>query len=155
MQSDLEGRAAHNAEIQARAREQMMAIGVTPESVEDLVESFYARIRNHETLGLVFNSHIQDRWPEHMQRMKQFWNALAFKTGSYGGKPVQAHYGIHGITPELFPQWLQAFRLTLQESNMSEQAQEWFYLTAERIAKSLTLSLFYNPAFDDPNRTMR
>ena len=152
MQSDLEGRAAHTAETQARAKEKMRMIGVTPESIEELVESFYARIRNHETLGLVFNAHIQNRWPEHMQRMKLFWTALAFKTGSYGGKPVQAHYGIQGITPELFPQWLQAFRQTLQESNFSDEAQEWFYLTAERIAKSLTLSLFYNPAFDDPNR---
>jgi hemoglobin len=25
--------------------------------------------------------------------------------------------------------------------------------TAERIARSLTLSLFYNPALDDPHRT--
>ncbi|MFN7091574.1 MAG: globin, partial [Allorhizobium sp.] len=26
----------------------------------------------------------------------------------------------------------------------------WFMASAERIAKSLVLSLFYNPAFDDP-----
>jgi hemoglobin len=29
----------------------------------------------------------------------------------------------------------------------------WFMATAERIARSLTLSLFYNPALDDPHRT--
>lgn len=152
MQSDLEGRAAHSAEIQMRAKEQMAAIGITEQLIDDLVERFYAKIKEHETLGAVFNQHIQNRWPEHMTKMKQFWTALAFKTGSYGGKPVQAHFGVQGISSELFPQWLHTFHLTLEDSNISDEAQQWFYSTAERIAKSLTLSLFYNPAFDDPKR---
>jgi hemoglobin len=150
MQSDLIGRAANTAEIQRRSKEQMAAIGVTPETVEELVDAFYLRVQRHETLGPVFNAHIQDQWPEHMAQMKLFWIALAFKTGSYGGRPVQAHMRVVGITPDLFPQWLQLFRLTLEERNLSAEACDWFYTTAERIAKSLTLSLFYNPAMDDP-----
>jgi hemoglobin len=150
MQSDLEGRAANSAAIQQRAAEHMASIGVTPEFIDSLVEAFYLRIQQHETLGEVFDAHIQSRWPEHMARMKLFWNALAFKTGSYSGRPVQAHLNVHGLTPELFPQWLQLFRLTLEDNKASEEAREWFYATAERIAKSLTLSLFYNPALDDP-----
>lgn len=34
--------------------------------------------------------------------MKQFWTAIAFKNGSYGGKPVQAHLGVQGMSAELF-----------------------------------------------------
>jgi hemoglobin len=153
MQDKIEGRAANSAAIQMRALEQMTSIGITPLLIDQFVEAFYVRVQKHETLGPVFNTHIQDRWPEHLSRMKLFWNALAFKTGSYGGRPVQAHLGVHGIEPELFLQWLQLFRLTLEDLNVTKHAQDWFNSTAERIARSLTLSLFYNPALDDPQRS--
>lgn len=153
MSNELSGRAANSAAIQQRAAEHMAAIGVTPELIEALVDTFYARIQSHETLGVVFGNHIEDRWAEHLARMKEFWKALAFKTGNYSGRPVQAHLKVEGITPELFPQWLRLFSSTLEDIEASPEAKEWFYNTAERIAKSLTLSLFYNPALDDPRRS--
>lgn len=150
MQNELQARAAHNAEVQKRAAQSMAEIGITPEFINRFVDTFYAGIRIHQTLGPVFNDHIKDRWADHLARMKQFWSALAFKTGDYGGRPVQAHMGVHGISPELFPQWLQLFHRTLDESDASQEAKHWFGATAERIARSLTLSLFYNPALDAP-----
>lgn len=150
MSNDLSARAANSAAIQQRAAEQMAKMGVTPELIDVLVETFYTRIQSHETLGEVFGNHIGDRWDAHLSRMKEFWKALAFKTGHYSGRPVQAHLKVGGITPELFPQWLRLFSSTLEDIEASSEAKEWFYNTAERIAKSLTLSLFYNPALDDP-----
>ena len=84
--------------------------------------------------------------------MKRFWSAVAFKNGAYGGKPVQAHLGVQNMTPDLFPQWLELFSKTLADIAPGQPAHDWFMATAERIAKSLTLSLFYNPALDDPAR---
>ena len=150
MSNDLSARAANSAAIQQRAAEQMAKMGVTPKLIDTLVDTFYARVQSHETLGLVFGNHIEDRWAEHLALMKEFWKALAFKTGNYSGRPVQAHLKVKGISPELFPQWLQLFYNTLDDIDASPEAKEWFYNTAERIAKSLTLSLFYNPALDDP-----
>jgi len=57
---------------------------------------------------------------------------------------------VANMTPDLFPQWLSLFADTLDDIAPSEEAKAWFMATAERIARSLTLSLFYNPALDDP-----
>lgn len=150
MQDQIAAKAAHNAEIQNRAEKAMAAIGIDAGFVDLLVETFYGRVLEHPTLGPVFDARLSGRWPEHMARMKQFWAAVAFKTGGYGGKPVQAHLGVKGMSAELFPQWLALFSATLDDIAPSPQAHSWFMETAERIAKSLTLSLFYNPAMDDP-----
>lgn len=150
MQDQIAAKAAHNAEIQNRAEKAMAAIGIDAGFVDLLVETFYGRVLEHPTLGPVFDARLSGRWPEHMARMKQFWAAVAFKDGGYGGKPVQAHLGVKGMSAELFPQWLALFSATLDDIAPSPQAHSWFMETAERIAKSLTLSLFYNPAMDDP-----
>ncbi|CUW90943.1 truncated hemoglobin [Agrobacterium tumefaciens] len=150
MQDQIAAKAAHNAEIQNRAEKAMAAIGIDAGFVDLLVETFYGRVLEHPTLGPVFDARLSGRWPEHMARMKQFWAAVAFKNGGYGGKPVQAHLGVKGMSAELFPQWLALFSATLDDIAPSPQAHSWFMETAERIAKSLTLSLFYNPAMDDP-----
>ncbi|CAD0209919.1 globin [Agrobacterium tumefaciens] len=150
MQYQIAGRAVHNAEIQDRAEKAMAEIGVDAAFIDLLVETFYGRVLEHQTLGPVFDARLAGRWPEHMARMKQFWTAIAFKNGSYGGKPVQAHLGVQGMSAELFPQWLALFSVTLDDIAPSRKAHDWFMETAERIARSLTLSLFYNPAMDDP-----
>ncbi|NSX84140.1 truncated hemoglobin [Agrobacterium tumefaciens] len=150
MQNDVAARAAHNAEIQHRAEKAMAEIGVDADFIDLLVETFYGRVLEHPTLGPVFDARLTGRWPEHMARMKQFWAAVAFKNGGYGGKPVQAHLGIKGMSAELFPQWLALFSATLDDIAPNREAHGWFMETAERIARSLTLSLFYNPAMDDP-----
>ena len=64
----------------------------------------------------------------------------------------QAHLGVANMTPELFPKWLSLFSQTLDDVAPTPEAKVWFMATAERIAKSLTLSLFYNPALDDPTK---
>ncbi len=125
-------------------------IGVTPAFVVHLVETFYGRVRAHPELGPVFEARLAGRWPEHMEKMKRFWSAVAFKDGSYGGKPVVAHQGIANLNPPLFQVWLGLFSATLDDIAPSAEAKAWFMATAERIAKSLVLSLFYNPADDDP-----
>lgn len=152
MHDDLVGRAAHRADITARAEAQMAAIGVDRAFIDRLVETFYGRIQGHETLGPVFEGRLHGRWPEHLAKMKAFWASVAFKNGAYGGKPVQAHHGVDGMAEGLFLDWLALFRQTLADLGASEEAQAWFMATAERIARSLVLALFYNPAFDDPAR---
>ncbi|MNT79652.1 hypothetical protein D3C72_2190060 [compost metagenome] len=84
--------------------------------------------------------------------MKAFWASVAFKNGAYGGKPVQAHHGVAGVTEGLFIEWLALFDQTLVDMEATDEARAWFMATAERIARSLVLALFYNPALDDPAR---
>lgn len=143
-------RLSHFAAIRTRAKAEMQAIGVTADFIPLLVETFYGRVRAHPELGPVFGGRLQGRWPEHMEKMNRFWSAVTFKDGGYMGKPVMAHQGVAGMNPPLFQTWLGLFSDTLDDIAPSPEAKAWFMATAERIAKSLVLSLFYNPADDDP-----
>ncbi|MDK1373428.1 MULTISPECIES: truncated hemoglobin [unclassified Sinorhizobium] len=150
MNDELQARAAHSAAIRERAEAEMNAIGIDHAFIGRLVDTFYARVLAHPELGPVFDARLSGRWPEHMEKMKSFWSSVAFRSGAYGGKPVQAHFGIANMKPELFPKWLALFAATLDDIAPNNDAKAWFMTTAERIARSLTLSLFYNPALDDP-----
>ncbi|NKK61744.1 group III truncated hemoglobin [Rhizobium ruizarguesonis] len=152
MDNDIQGRPAHVAAIRERAEAEMRDMGVDGAFIDRLVETFYARVLAHPDLGPVFDARLSGRWPEHMTKMKSFWSAVAFRSGAYGGKPVQAHTHVANLTPDLFPKWLSLFAATLDDIAPSPEAKAWFMATAERIAKSLVLSLFYNPALDDPTR---
>lgn len=150
MDNDIQGRPAHIAAIRERAEAEMREMGVDEAFIDRLVETFYARVLAHPDLGPVFDARLSGRWPQHMAKMKSFWSAVAFRNGAYGGKPVQAHVGVANMTPDLFPKWLELFSTTLDDIAPNQEAKAWFMAAAERIARSLTLSLFYNPALDDP-----
>ncbi|MBB4066418.1 group III truncated hemoglobin [Gellertiella hungarica] len=153
MREELVGRAAHVEAIRQKAEAEMAAIGIDQALIERVVETFYGRIARHRTLGPVFEGRLAGRWDDHLAKMKRFWSAIAFKSGAYGGKPVQAHLGISGMREPLFADWLALFAETLQDVVPDERARAWFMATAERIAKSLQLALFYNPAIDDPAKS--
>ncbi len=150
MAEELVARAAHVEAISERARADMAALGIDQAGIDRLVETFYGRIAAHPALGPVFHARLDGRWDDHLAKMKRFWSAIAFKNGAYGGKPVQAHLGIKGMEERLFADWLQLFGETLAEIFPGADARAWFMTTAERIARSLFLALFYNPALDDP-----
>ncbi|AEH79985.1 Globin-like protein [Sinorhizobium meliloti SM11] len=150
MSDELKGHAVQSAAMRERAEAEMKALGIDEAFIGKLVDTFYARVLAHPELGPVFDARLSGRWPEHMEKMKSFWSAVAFRSGAYGGKPVQAHLGVANMSPELFPKWLGLFAATLDDIAPNEEAKAWFMATAERIARSLTLSLFYNPALDDP-----
>ncbi len=152
MEQELKVRAAHLAGIREKAEAEMAAMGIDAAFIDRLVDTFYGRVQAHSRLGPVFDGRLAGRWPDHMEKMKRFWSSVAFKNGAYGGKPVQAHLGVQGMAADLFPEWLTLFSETLDDIAPSLEAKDWFMATAERIAKSLTLSLFYNPALDDPAR---
>ncbi|WFR95418.1 group III truncated hemoglobin [Rhizobium tumorigenes] len=150
MTNELQGRAAQIAAMRERAEADMLRIGIDMAFIDQLVEEFYQRIQVHPRLGPVFEARLSGRWPEHMEKMKRFWSSIALKTGAYGGKPVQAHASVEGLVPEMFPEWLGLFAATLADIAPTPEARDWFMTTAERIAKSMFLALFYSPANDAP-----
>ncbi|MDE1150063.1 MAG: group III truncated hemoglobin [Azospirillaceae bacterium] len=130
-----------NPRLDGERTRQMLAaqaagMGITEAFIDDLVETFYARVRVHPLLGPVFNTAIAD-WPAHLARMKDFWSSLALWTGRYHGKPVRAHQSMPGLTPALFPPWLALFRDTLADIAPSPQAAAFFMDRADRVAATL------------------
>ena len=44
------------------------------QEISILVNTFYTKIRNNETLGPIFNNRIPaDKWPEHIDKLTDFW----------------------------------------------------------------------------------
>ena len=116
---------------------------ITEESLKLLVDTFYARVRQDELIGPVFNGAIDD-WPEHLERLQAFWSSVMLTSGRYKGRPLPAHIK-HGdaINPAAFERWLGLWRETTSElfdADVAAALQE----KAERIAESLSLGIAYH-----------
>ncbi len=124
-------------------------VGIDEAMVHRMVHSFYARIREDEMLGPIFNGAIQNRWDTHLANMVDFWSSVVLMTGRYSGRPMAAHLlldakrGEHGM-PRLgqphFDRWLELFRATAAEVCPPEAA-ALFVGRAEKIAQSFVMGL--------------
>src|SRR5437868_3898242 len=100
-----------------------------------MVHAFYARVRQDEVLGPIFDTHIDD-WDPHLARLVDFWSAILRRTGRFTGAPMPKHAVLPGLTAALFERWLDLFRETAgaqPNRAMAEEAQAM----AQRIAQSL------------------
>ncbi|MCZ8093464.1 MAG: group III truncated hemoglobin, partial [Acidovorax sp.] len=60
--------------------------------ISTLIATFYARVREDESLGTVFARAIPEgHWAEHFGHMNAFWSSVMLSSGRYHGKPVQMH----------------------------------------------------------------
>ncbi len=110
-----------------------------------LVDEFYARVRAHPRLGPVFADAIaEDGWPAHLRKMYAFWSSVMLTSGRYKGNPVAVHAAVAGISPELFPLWLDLFEATARDLFVADLAAR-FCAKARSIAESLKLALFFRP----------
>ncbi|MDR6671053.1 DUF1971 domain-containing protein [Rhizobium sp. 1399] len=104
-----------------------------------VLERFYEKVRRDPMLGPVFT--VVADWPEHLQRLTEFWSSLMLTTGKYKGNPVAIHL-IHSdkIEPAMFERWLAIWRETTDEMLPLAVAQE-MQIKAGRIASRLNLAL--------------
>lgn len=64
--------------------------GIDEVALGRLVSAFYARVREDEELGPIFNDAIHD-WPEHVTTLTAFWSSVMLTSGRYKGNPMMAH----------------------------------------------------------------
>jgi len=129
-------------------RRQANGYGIDEEFVSLLVESFYEKIRADKDLGPIFDGVIGENWPTHMAKMKQFWGAIALKTGDYQGRPMPAHMKLKQVERWHFDRWLELFAQNLNEIAPSAEAKSFFNARAQNIARSLMTGMFYDPGQD-------
>ena len=99
------------------------------ESREDialLVHTFYGKVRAHEALGPVFNGAIKD-WPEHLDKLTDFWETSLLYVMSYKGNPLKAHLSVdrqfnNSIEQAHFDSWLKLWFETLDELFIDKNA---------------------------------
>lgn len=46
---------------------------LTLDDIKLLVDSFYEKVRLDDLLKNIFEEKIQNRWPEHLEKMYRFW----------------------------------------------------------------------------------
>jgi len=109
--------------------------------IEQLVHSFYARVREDPMLGPIFNSRVQD-WDTHLKRMCAFWSSVALSSGVYHGQPMRMHLPLP-VDAAHFDRWLELFEQTAR-GLFSEQVAQHFIERARRIATSLELGIAAN-----------
>ena len=115
---------------------------MTEAEIRQLVDLFYARVREDAAIGPWFNQAVDD-WPEHLVKLRAFWSSVMLTTGRYKGSPMAAHLRHAAeIEPAMFDRWLELWRATARELLAPEDAAA-VIAKAERIAESLKLALFF------------
>lgn len=109
----------------------------TEHEVSQLVHSFYARVRQDEALGPIFNAHVND-WDHHLAQLVDFWSSILRRTGRFSGAPMPKHAALPGLSAELFQRWLALFRENAS-AQPNQAMGEHACAMAERIAQSLWL----------------
>lgn len=119
----------------------MPCAAITPSSIVQLVDTFYARVRDDAVLGPVFEAKLAGHWHEHMPRMVAFWTKVLLDTGEFQGNVFGKHMALNGIGTEHFVRWLMLFKLTAVEVFGADGAADAITV-AQRIASSLQLGFF-------------
>lgn len=115
---------------------------MTEQQIATLVELFYAKVREDDILGPVFN-HAVDDWPAHLEKLSAFWSSVMLTSGRYKGNPMAAHLKHRpSIDPAMFGRWLGLWRETANET-LDRSAAANVVAKAERIAESLQLGMYF------------
>ena len=93
------------------------------EDVKLLVDTFYEKVRKDELIGSIFEERIQDRWPEHLERMYRFWQTVLLEDHTYFGSPFPPH-GQLPVVWEHFERWLELFTANIDEKFSGKIAEE-------------------------------
>jgi truncated hemoglobin YjbI len=119
----------------------MSSPAINESAIVQLVDTFYARVRDDAVLSPVFEEKLAGRWHEHMPRMYAFWTKVLLGTGEFNGNVFGKHMALSGIETEHFVRWLTLFRLTAVDVLGVDGAGEALAV-AQRIASSLQLGFF-------------
>lgn len=96
-----------------KTAELMAQTGLTDAILERLVHEFYAKVRQDELLGPIFEAGVGD-WTTHLAKLTDFWSSVALMTGRYHGQPMQAHMSLT-VQPRHFSRWLMLFEQTAND----------------------------------------
>lgn len=86
----------------------------TLEDIVLIVNTFYGRVQEDESIGPIFNDIIQERWPQHLEIMYKFWQSILLDQNTYTGQPFLKHINL-GIEEHHFARWLYHFHSTVDE----------------------------------------
>lgn len=98
---------------------------ITENSLTELVNSFYASIRQDSMLAPVFEAAIgktDEEWQPHLELIAKFWSGVMLGVKGYEGNPLQAHKNLPSFDARLFSRWLALFANTALETHSLPEA---------------------------------
>ena len=93
------------------------------EDIKVLVDTFYTKVQEDELLKDIFNDVIEDRWPQHLEKMYTFWQTVLLGEHTYYGAPFVPHTDLP-VNKKHFARWSALFDETLDELFVGEKAEE-------------------------------
>lgn len=109
--------------------------------VSAVVAAFYAKAREDDVIGPVFNRVIaSEQWPHHIQAISDFWSSALLGTRRYDGRPMPKHLALPELTDAHFQRWLTLFR-EAAEANCPPDIAALFVDRAERVAYSFRINI--------------
>ena len=119
-------------------------------SIEDirlLVDTFYGRVRKDKLIGPIFIGAIQDRWPEHLDKMYRFWQTVLMEEHTYFGSPFPPHARMP-LEKSHFDTWLGLWHTTVDELFNGTRADEAKWRASRMAEMFLSKILYYreNPS---------
>lgn len=112
---------------------------LTIDDVKNLVNIFYDKVREDTLIGPIFNDHIQDRWPEHLEKMYRFWQTILIGPPTYFGSPFPPHSRLP-VEKIHFEKWMELFTATIDdlfEGKIADEA-KW---RAEKMAEMFQIKI--------------
>lgn len=127
------------------------------EQIEQLVNTFYQRVKSDAVLGFIFERVALTNWETHLPRMYAFWETVLFRSGDYTGNPIAAHAKLVPQTEMgrlQFDHWLHLFRRTVDDLFAGEKT-EHLKRCAEDMANVIysRINKVPDPRFDPANLT--
>ncbi len=97
----------------------------TREDIEVLVNRFYDKVGQDETIGFFFTDVAKVDWSHHLPKMYAFWETLLLGKISYKGNPMAVHFPINAQIPlekKHFEHWISLWTQTVEENFEGEMA---------------------------------
>lgn len=83
-----------------------------------LVDTFYNRVKENNTLNYIFEDVARVDWEKHLPIMYSFWSSILLGEQSYSGNPMEKHIVLGkktALTAKEFSEWLFLFNSTVDE----------------------------------------
>lgn len=97
------------------------------EDIVLLVNSFYEKVKNDESISFFFSKVVPVNWENHLPVMYTFWENIFFHSGGYTGNPMQVHTELHTkhvLQKEHFEKWIALFNAAVDELFEGEKASQ-------------------------------
>lgn len=122
----------------------MMENEITEQTIQALVDRFYAKVRRDKDLGPIFEAAIgsdDDDWRPHLEHMYAFWSSIMLSSGRYHGNPMIKHRRLLPMDISLFDRWLELFAETAAEIHTAPVVENYI-ARSRRIAASLKMGMY-------------